>query len=199
MKIIQLNVGGFDNNFSYILIGENNEAVIIDPTGNKELIESTLIKNKLNLVSQLTTHAHPDHTELVTYFLKKGVKLKNFEDFKKEKKFNLAGINFEVIFTPGHTSDSACFLVEGNLFTGDTLFCKGVGTTAYGGNDEELENSLNFLETLNKEIKMWPGHDYGGKSSTLGEALRNSHKKPSEKVLKEIKKKVEKYEFDFKK
>lgn len=197
MKIIQLEVGGFDNNFSYILVGENNNAVIIDPTGDKELIENTLIKNKLNLVAQLTTHAHPDHTELVNYFLKKAIKLKSFEDFKKEKKFTLAGINFEIIFTPGHTKDSVCFLVEDNLFTGDTLFCKGIGTTAYGGNDKELNDSLDYLSTFKKEIILWPGHNYGGKSSTLGEALSFSHISPSEKVLEEIKKKVSEYEKDF--
>jgi glyoxylase-like metal-dependent hydrolase (beta-lactamase superfamily II) len=197
MQIIQLNVGGFDNNYSYIVVGENNKAVLIDPTGNKELIEKTIKEKNLIIVMLLLTHSHPDHCELANYFLKKGIKLKKFEDFLKEKDLVIAGIKIKVIFTPGHTKDSACFLMENNLFTGDTLFVKGIGTTAYGGNGIELEKTLNYLHTLPQDLIIWPGHNYGGNTSSLKEALSFSKKRPSDKVLEEIKKKVEEYEKDF--
>jgi glyoxylase-like metal-dependent hydrolase (beta-lactamase superfamily II) len=197
MRIIQLNVGGFDNNYSYIIIGENNKAILIDPTGNKKIIEKTIAEKNLTIVVQLLTHSHPDHCELANYFLKKGIKIKKFEDLFKEKEFEIAGIKIKVLFTLGHTKDSVCFLIENNLFTGDTLFVKGIGTTAYGGNEKELEKTLNYLHTLPQELIIWPGHNYGGNTSSLKEALSFSHKKPSDKVLEEIKKKVKEYEKDF--
>ena len=64
-------------------------------------------------------------------------------------------------------NDKILYLIENNLFTGDTLFCRGVGTTAYGGNEIELKNSLNFLCLTNGDITLWPGHNYGGSSCTL--------------------------------
>lgn len=199
MELVQIDVKGFDNNFSYILIGEKegeyNKGVIIDPTGDLNIILKVIKEKKVKLVAQLLTHAHPDHIENVDYFLEQGVPLKKFSDFEKKSEFVLAGIKFKTYFTKGHTFDSVCFLVAGgNLITGDTLFVRGVGTTAYGGNDIELKDSLDFLHTLNGELKIWPGHNYGGATETLKVALENSTIKPSEKTLLEIKKRVEEYE-----
>ena len=194
MGIAQLNVGGFDNNFTYVLICENNECILIDPTGSRELIDSYLSKYSLKPILQLITPAHPDHVENIEYYAEeKNVPLKSFTELKKEPKFSVAGIKVEVLFTPGHTEDSVCFLIEGNLFTGDTLFVSGVGTTAYGGNEEELSASLQSLFKLDQETIVWPGHDYGGKTATLKEALSNAHQRPSKETLDLIHKKVEDY------
>ena len=188
-------VGGFDNNFSYLIIGKNSESILIDPTGDLTKIEEEIKKNKAKLIGVFLTHSHPDHCELVEYFSKN---TKVF--FPKEGKIGelelieIAGLNINLIHLPGHTKDSVVYLVENNLFSGDTLFCKGVGTTAYGGNIEELKNSLNFLFTLDKNILLWPGHNYGGESSTLIKALEYSHIHPSEKALEKIHKMVHDYE-----
>lgn len=194
MEIAQLNVGGFDNNFTYIVVGENKECIIIDPTGSVNVIESYLTKYSLKPVLQLITHAHPDHIENIEYFSeKKNVSLKGYSELKKEGKISVCGLEIEVIFTPGHTFDSVCFLIDNNLFTGDTLFVSGVGTTAYGGNNKELEQSLQSLFELDSNIIVWPGHDYGGKSATLSQALANAHLRPSKETMDKIHKKVEEY------
>jgi glyoxylase-like metal-dependent hydrolase (beta-lactamase superfamily II) len=194
MKIAQLNVGGFDNNFTYIIIGENNECILIDPTGSKNVINAYLKQHSLKPILQLITHAHPDHIENIDYYAEeKKVPLKSFNELKKEKIIKICGIKIEVLFTPGHTEDSVCFKIENNIFTGDTLFVKGVGTTAYGGDDAVLANSLQSLFKLDQEIILWPGHDYGGVTSTLREALANSHIAPSKETLNLIHKKVADY------
>jgi glyoxylase-like metal-dependent hydrolase (beta-lactamase superfamily II) len=198
MKIVQLNVGGFDNNYSYLIFDENNVGLLIDPTGNKEIIEKTIKKYGVLIALQLITHRHPDHVELVPHFKEKGVPFLQFEDFIKEPGFLVGSILVKVIFTPGHTSDSVCFLIENNLFTVDTLFVKGIGTTDYGGNKKEQEKSLKKLEILNKKIIVWPGHNYNGEKTTLREALSFVHKKPSKKTLDKIKKNIEKYEKNLK-
>ena len=143
---------------------------------------------------QLITHAHPDHIENTPYYSEeKKVPLKVFSDFVKQSEFTVCGIKIKVIFTPGHTFDSVCFLIDNNLFTGDTLFVQGVGTTAYGGNEKELSETLQKMFELPQEIIIWPGHNYGGKSSTLKEALNNSHLRPSKETLGAIHKKVDEY------
>jgi glyoxylase-like metal-dependent hydrolase (beta-lactamase superfamily II) len=195
MKIIQISVKGFDNNFSYLIIGKNKESILIDPTGELSEIEKEINKNKSKVIALLLTHSHPDHCELTKHFSKNSKIFfpKNGEVGEKEL-IESAGIKIELIHTPGHTKDSVVYLIENNLFSGDTIFCKGVGTTAYGGNRNGLETSLNFLATLNESITLWPGHNYGGASCTLREALNNSHIHPSEKALKKIHEMVEKYE-----
>ncbi|MEI7961243.1 MAG: MBL fold metallo-hydrolase [archaeon] len=199
VKVIQISVGGFDNNFSYIVLGKGQNSkrgVLIDPTGNKDAIESELEKHNAKIKLQLFTHNHPDHTELFAYFKSKGIKSYNPKPASLGKKefITVAGLKIEVIHTPGHTKEGVCFIIENNIFTGDTLFVRGIGTTAYGGNDKELTNTLNFLFTLNQNLILYPGHNYGGASEKLGAALLNSHLKPNEKILKLIKNKVAEYE-----
>lgn len=73
-----------------------------------------------------------------------------------------------VIHTPGHTSGSVFFYceAEGVAFSGDTLFCKGIGRSDLpGGNREELHASLKYItELLPDETVIYPGH---GKKSTI--------------------------------
>jgi glyoxylase-like metal-dependent hydrolase (beta-lactamase superfamily II) len=54
-------------------------------------------------------------------------------------------------------------LIDGNLFTGDTLFVGAVGRTDLpGGSFKQLTESLQKLvKTLPPDTVVWPGHDYG--------------------------------------
>ena len=199
IKVIQINVGGFDNNFSYLILGEgvhSKEAVLIDATGSAEAIEGALKANNAQFVLQIFTHLHPDHCELLEYFEKKGIKTFKPSEAKlgTEEELTAAGMKLKLVHTPGHTAESVCIIVENNIFAGDILFVRGIGTTAYGGNDAELNSSLRFLASLNGELTLWPGHDYGGASSSLKIALKNSHIKPGKTAHEKIKKKVEEYE-----
>lgn len=75
-----------------------------------------------------------------------------------------------VIHTPGHTPGGICLYAKPNLFTGDTVFVGGVGRTDFpGGSVEQLLSSINSsLLTLPEDTVVWPGHGYGGASSTIG-------------------------------
>jgi glyoxylase-like metal-dependent hydrolase (beta-lactamase superfamily II) len=72
------------------------------------------------------------------------------------------GLGIEVLGTPGHTSDSVCFLVEyGNarvMCTGDTIL--GRGSTVVAAPDGDLRAYLSSLELLAAypEVAMLPGH-----------------------------------------
>jgi glyoxylase-like metal-dependent hydrolase (beta-lactamase superfamily II) len=84
-----------------------------------------------------------------------------------------------VIYTPGHTPDSICLLVDNKkLLSGDTLFVGECGRTDFpGGNSQSLYESLfGKLLKLNDDLEIYPGHDYGDKpSSTLGEERRSNY------------------------
>ena len=78
----------------------------------------------------------------------------------------------EVIFTPGHTQGSVCLLIDGCLFTGDTLFNEKIGRTDLpGGNEQVLKESLKIISKMPSHINIYPGH---GSSSTIGYELKNN-------------------------
>lgn len=77
-----------------------------------------------------------------------------------------------VLFTPGHTPGSVCFLVEKNLFTGDTLLRGKIGRVDLPGGDKTaLSSSLKSLSLLPGDISIYPGH---GGSSTLQEEMQDN-------------------------
>ena len=62
------------------------------------------------------------------------------------------------------------------MFTGDTLFVGGVGRTDFpGGETAALTRSIKErLLTLPAETIVWPGHGYGGDSSTIGTEMKSN-------------------------
>jgi glyoxylase-like metal-dependent hydrolase (beta-lactamase superfamily II) len=88
----------------------------------------------------------------------------------------LGSIEIKILHTPGHTQDSICILAENNLFTGDTLFVEECGRTdLFGGSPEQMYESLNRLKKLSGNIKIYPGHLYGGSSSTVTKEKANNY------------------------
>ena len=79
----------------------------------------------------------------------------------------VGNMNIKVIHTPGHTEGGVCYLIEDNLFSGDTLFRGSVGRTdLFGGNFSKLSDSIkNKLFKLDSDIKVFPGH---GPMTTIG-------------------------------
>lgn len=70
------------------------------------------------------------------------------------------GVVMKTINTPGHSDDSQCLLVDGMLFTGDTLI-KDVRTVTKlkGGSVEKLEESMKVIASLKGNyLRVMPGH-----------------------------------------
>jgi hydroxyacylglutathione hydrolase len=83
--------------------------------------------------------------------------------------FCVGNFKVEVLTTPGHTPGGICFIIENNIFTGDTVLPKGVGRTDLpGGNAEDLKLSITALGELPGELTAHPGH---GPSMALGDLL----------------------------
>jgi hydroxyacylglutathione hydrolase len=177
------------DNFSYIIADEDaKEAAVVDSSFNASEIIKTLKAKKLNLKYIINTHGHSDHTagnaELTSIFHSKIVAHKlsrvNFDLAVEDGDVLTVGeIRIKVIYTPGHTVDSICLLVNNEkLLTGDTLFVGECGRTDLaGGSSKSMYDSLfNKLMKLDDDVEVYPGHDYGVKaSSTIGEERKSNY------------------------
>ena len=80
-----------------------------------------------------------------------------------------AGLDFEIIPTPGHSRGSVCLYLpdEGMLFSGDTLFNAGFGRMdLHGGSPRQMRESLRRLFSLPAGVRVYPGH---GTATTIGD------------------------------
>jgi glyoxylase-like metal-dependent hydrolase (beta-lactamase superfamily II) len=78
----------------------------------------------------------------------------------------------QVIHTPGHSPGGICLLAQGCAFAGDLLFAGGIGRTDLpGGNDEEMQHSLQKIMTLPDNTRVFSGH---GPSTTIGQERENN-------------------------
>jgi glyoxylase-like metal-dependent hydrolase (beta-lactamase superfamily II) len=84
-------------------------------------------------------------------------------------------IDLGVLHTPGHTPGSVCFLVKSSeghvLFSGDTLFRRGIGRTdLWGGDSKAIKRSLKGkILALDDATRVITGH---GPGTTIGEERR---------------------------
>ena len=177
------------DNFSYIIADETSrEAAVIDSSYNAGEISRVIKAKGLQLKYVINTHSHSDHTagnqELSSIFGAKIVAHKLSRtgvDITVDDGdiINVGSIPVKVIYTPGHTPDSICLLVDKKkLLTGDTLFVGECGRTDLpGGNSTSMYKSLfHKLLKLSDDVEVYPGHDYGPKPvSTIGEERRSNY------------------------
>jgi len=84
----------------------------------------------------------------------------------------LAGLDFTVRHTPGHTPGSVTFKSENGLFTGDLLFAGSIGRTDLPGGDHQVMlRSLARTLTLPDDTLVLPGH---GPQTTIGAERRTN-------------------------
>ena len=174
------------------VIPRDNGAILIDPGAELGEILSCLTELKKKPEYVLLTHGHYDHIGCVSELKRLGAKVVISEtehellkktDFmlglgvpidsfaaditvKDGDKLTLDGLDITVMSTPGHTPGSVCYFTDGDIaFTGDTLFCRGMGRYDLPyGNGGELMRSLKKLFALARDMEIYPGH---GPTTTL--------------------------------
>jgi glyoxylase-like metal-dependent hydrolase (beta-lactamase superfamily II) len=200
----QLELGPMQN-FVY-LVGDpvSRECVVVDPAWDIDAIVDTAQGDDLRIIGALVTHTHQDHVggSLASWGMPG--RIPGVEELlakvpakvyvhKAEREF-LPGLGSDLVkvdnhdtlsvgrltltflHTPGHTPGSQCFLVDGRLVSGDTLFINSCGRTDLPGSDpSEMYYSLTRrLGALPDDTVLLPGHNYGGASSTLGAQKREN-------------------------
>lgn len=160
MNIKRVVVGELEEN-CYIL-EKDNSCIIIDPGDEANKIIDNIDKEVKTI---LITHYHFDHVGALEALIEKyKVDVNNFD---------VINSNFEVIKTPGHTSDSLTFYFkdENIMFVGDFLFKDSIGRVDLPTGDSlEMKKSLEKIFTYPLNTKIYPGH---GESSTLSEEYKN--------------------------
>ena len=188
-------------NFSY-LIGdrEAGEALVVDPAYGVQDLVDTAAADGMRLTGVLATHHHPDHVggSMMGYTIKGLAELLEIQSLPVHAnrhearlitratglspddvighdsgdKVAAGGLEVELLHTPGHTPGSQCFLVEGRLVAGDTLFLEGCGRTDLpGGDPGEMYESLQRLASLPADTVVYPGHRYSVASAATIEAV----------------------------
>ena len=175
--------------YTYLIASaEGREALIIDPVLENVHQYIQLLKQlDLRLVKVIDTHIHADHvtgasklkdiTKCSTIMgdntPAESVEIK----VKDDEYIDLDNLKIRAMYTPGHTSDSYCFLMNNQLFSGDTLLINGTGRTDFqNGSASDAYNSIfNKLLKLPEDTLLYPAHDYKGeKVSTIGKEKKQN-------------------------
>jgi len=175
-----------DRNFGY-LIGEEKtrKGIIVDPSYRPKKILKRVEKHHLENSYIINSHSHLDHVAGTDHIrTKTRAKVVMYKEARfpfdigvdDEQILKVGTLELKIIYTPGHSQDCICILVEDKLITGDTLFVGKVGGT---GSDEAARTQYESLHqkilTLDEKVEVYPGHDYGTRpSSTIGYEKENN-------------------------
>jgi glyoxylase-like metal-dependent hydrolase (beta-lactamase superfamily II)/rhodanese-related sulfurtransferase len=168
----------------YILVDQSSkEALVLDV--HLDLVHEMVQRIKdegWKLCYVVDTHTHADHPSgaaaVASYFdctrmtHEKAIHVGVTAHPKDGEQINIGESAITVRYTPGHTPDSMSLVIDGAIFSGDSLLIGGVARTDFiGGDAGELFDSIHaLLADLPEATIVFPAHDYQDRiSSTLGQ------------------------------
>jgi glyoxylase-like metal-dependent hydrolase (beta-lactamase superfamily II)/rhodanese-related sulfurtransferase len=159
------------------LVGSEGEAAVVDPSVDPAVYVRLAEQRGWTIVAVLDTHVHADHVSRaydlaritgahVHLPAQRRVHLP-FTPVLDGSTLQVGRATITAMATPGHTHESMCYrLDEAALFTGDTLFLKGVGRPDLKAEGHESRDRARLLYhslrervlTLDGDVIVLPGH-----------------------------------------
>jgi hydroxyacylglutathione hydrolase len=196
--IKRLVVGSLSANCFVVGAEAAGEGMVVDPGGNAEEINQAIIESGLEIRIIVLTHGHSDHIAALRDIQDRtggevAIHREDADFLETSSQFGISyrtphppdrllhegdvidigGLSFTVIHTPGHTPGSICLLSGDKIFTGDTLFRKGIGTTLMPGSSRRqlIDSIRTKLMALPDNTIVYPGH---GRETTIGAERRDN-------------------------
>ena len=195
-------IGPFYKNGYLVGSPDSSEAVYIDPGDEAESMLELISQRQRELVAILLTHAHMDHisgiarvreqheapiylhpednrlydslpTQAQLFGCQYGPAPPIDFELTDHQVLELAGLEFKVHLTPGHSPGHVCFEAGQHIFCGDVVFQGSIGRTDLpGGSSEVLLRSIQErVLPLGDEGILYPGH---GPQTTIGQERRTN-------------------------
>ena len=185
-EITALELGPMENFIYLINDKKTGRAAIVDPAWDVDEVLKLAKQKGINITDILLTHSHHDHINGIQQVLSKHDAqlhlLKAEADFWGQAIdtptlhhggdiIQLGDTAIEILHTPGHTPGSACYKINHDLITGDTMFVFGCGRCDLAGGDPEvMYDTLRKLAAMPGDTIIHPGHNYAVKeTSTMQE------------------------------
>jgi len=168
MKIEKVVVGSLYENCYVLSIGD--KILVIDPGDDYDKINKVI--NNREVLGVLITHNHFDHVGALDSFC--DIDKYSFDNLE-EKHYNIGPFDFDVIFNPGHSSDSVSYYFKQDnvLFCGDFIFYHSIGRCDLPtGSMKEMLSSIDKIKQLPSNTIIYPGHD---RETTLKEEKENNY------------------------
>lgn len=177
-------------NFAYLLGDrDSGECVVVDPAYAISDLVKIAEADEMKIVGALASHYHADHVggsmmghtiegistllehhhipvhvnehEIPWVVRTTGLSESDLVAHSSGDVLTVGELEIRMVHTPGHTPGSQCFLTNGCLVSGDTLFLEGCGRTDLpGSNVEDMYTSLSTLASLPDDTIVLPGHRY---------------------------------------
>ena len=153
---------------NYVWALGEHRALVVDPGSAAPVFAAA--ERGLQPAAVLLTHHHADHCAGVPELLERwpGIPVIAPDDPRiadatervaHGARLQVAGRQVQVIGVPGHTRSHVAFLVDGVLFSGDTLFSLGCGRI-FEGDAAQMHDSLQRLAALPAATLVCCGHEY---------------------------------------
>ena len=186
-----LELGPMENFIYLITDNRSQRAAVVDPAWDVPAILELVKQKGVTITEILLTHSHHDHINGIEQVLE------HFDAqlhlLKPEAEFwgrhldlptlhhggdiiQMGDTEIKILHTPGHTPGSACYHLDDELITGDTMFVWGCGRCDLAGGDpEQMYNTLRKLASLPDATLTLPGHNYSDQCTATMEEQRQGN------------------------